>query len=355
MPHSNDRAFLTAIAHYHPQTVLDNAFFERTLQSHGGTSAAWIEDRVGIRERRFMSDYRGPWPVFEIGKRAVERLITQGVDLSQIDLILSCSSTDDLQYPGAANLISEHFGLHVPAFHLKNGCSTVLFAIETARGFLKLGYRNILLVNGEPFTTQVDYSDRKACILFGDASSALVVSSDPQSFKRTEPSALLEISGLRLGGRGSRVITSSAPGATPSRSVFDAYAAETGAQSLAESPRHGGCFKQEGKEVFDWVVRTMPDMIHSFLKDHGRSLETLSYFIGHQSNLSMLNDVCERLRLPKSKHLCNIDRYGNTSSAGWVTVLSEHLRSGTIRAGEEILVSVFGAGLAWANLLLKRI
>lgn len=341
------KAFVSALASYHPPEALDNRFFERALADVGGTSAQWIVDKVGIEERRVMASYRGDRPVFEIAKRAVEQLLAGGTDLHDVDLILSCSSTDDLQYPGTANLISEAFSLHVPAFHLKNGCATVLFGLETARAFLQLGYRNVLIVNGEPFTTQVDYRDRKSCILFGDASTAMVVTSEESSRN------LLELVDLRLGGRGSQVITSTAPGAQAARTVHQALDADRNEKTPEAIAYPRGVFHQAGKEVFDWVLKTMPDTIHSFLKHNGRDLSSVAYFVGHQSNLNMLESVRETLGLPPEKHLCNIQRFGNVSSAGWVSVLDDALRQGRFKSEDEILVSVFGAGLAWGNALLK--
>jgi len=328
--------FLDAVTHYHPSGVIDNRFFERYLD----TSDAWIQSKVGIRERRWMDDYDGNMPVFEIGRRAVQRLVdTKGYDLSRVDLVLSCSSFDDLQYPGPANLISEAFGLHVPAFHVKNGCSTGLFALEVARGLLQLGaYRNILLVNGEPFTRQVDYEDRKACILFGDAASAMIVSSEGGS---------MELVQLGLGGHGSRMIDSTGGHARPGVSVFQA--AERKSAAVAPSGR----FQQEGREVLAFVAKAMPGEVRRFLAGVGRSMRDVDFFIGHQANATMLSAMCASLEIPDCKHLRNIHDFGNVSSAGWVTVLSQALEGQRFVSGTEVLVSVFGAGMAWGTALLR--
>jgi 3-oxoacyl-[acyl-carrier-protein] synthase-3 len=329
------KIFLDAITSYHPDTVLENSFFEKFLD----TTDEWIRKKVGISQRRWMSDYDGPYPVFEIGRRAVEKLVKNtGYDLRKIDLIISCSSFEDIQYPGPANLISEYFKMNVPAFHLKNGCSTVLYAIEAARGLLQLeSYRNILLVNGEPFTRQADYSDRTSCILFGDASSAMVVSTEQGQFG---------VSKIRLGGHGSQMITSSKESASL-RSIFKA----AGTSEPSATP--SGHFQQRGKEVYDFVVKSMPREIRSFLGDTGMSLSNVDYFIGHQANMSILESIARELQIPPEKHLWNIDRFGNVSSAGWVTVLSEGIQEGRFKPGSEVLVSVFGAGMAWGTLLIQ--
>ncbi len=339
------RVFLDHVTHYVPEGVLDNHFFEGILE----TTDAWIRGRVGIAERRVMSDYRGSFPVFEIGKRAVERLVeTTGFDLGSVDLILSASCTDDLQYPGPGNMISQHFGLRVPAFQLKNACSSVVYALEVARGLLQLGsYRRILIVNGEPFTIQTDYADRTSAILFGDAASAMVVSNEPGA---------LELLDVAIGGRGACVINGTAPGASPTRSIRDVCPAPPGAADDAYfggiEPRFGR-FQQAGREVFDFVVNDMPGEIQAFLARQQVSIDEIDWFIGHQANLSMLDALCKSLGVDADKHLFNIDRYGNTSSAGWVTVLSEALADGRFESGDQVLVSAFGGGLAWGSLLAR--
>ena len=340
------RVFLNHVSHYVPETVLDNRFFEGILD----TTDAWIRGRVGIAERRTMSDYRGSFPVFEIARRAVDRLVeTTGFDLGCVDLILSASCTDDLQYPGPGNMISQHYGLRVPAFQLKNACSSVVYALEVARGLLQLGsHRRILIVNGEPFTIQTDYADRTSAILFGDAASAIVVSNEPGA---------LELVDIAIGGRGARVINATAPGASPERSLRDVCPAPAGARedeghSSGSAPRFGR-FQQSGREVFDFVVNEMPGEIGAFLARQQLSIDDVDWFIGHQANLSMLDALCKSLGVDSSKHLFNIDRFGNTSSAGWVTVLSEALADGRFESGDQLLISAFGGGLAWGTLLAR--
>jgi 3-oxoacyl-[acyl-carrier-protein] synthase-3 len=337
------RVYLTHLTHYFPDTVLDNRFFERIMD----TSDAWIRDRVGIAERRFMSDYRGSFPVFEIGRRAVEKLLaTSPFELAEVDVLLSCSCNDDLQFPGPGNMLCEHFGLRVPTFHVKNGCSSVACGLEVARGLLQLGsYRNVLVVTGEPFTHFADYADRSSSILFGDASTALVVSTEPGP---------LELVELGLGGRGSRVIHATAPGAAVERSIHDVHPDALEPDYWGGVTPAWGRFQQAGRTVFDFVVNEIPGEIQAFARGLGLSIGDFDWFIAHQANLPMLEVLCEKLGVPPERHLYNIDRAGNTSSAGWVSVLSEALEDKRFAPGERILVSVFGAGLGWGNLVLHK-
>ncbi|RIL07963.1 MAG: hypothetical protein DCC71_01160 [Proteobacteria bacterium] len=331
--------FLKHVAHHHPDHVLDNAFFESIFD----TSDAWIRAKIGIAERRHMADYRGPHPVFELGRRALDRLLaTTPFTLDQADLVLFASCTDDLHYPGPANLISEHYGLRVPAFSMKNACSTLMYALEVCRGLLQTpAYRDILVVTGEPFTLQADYDDRRSAVLFGDAGAAFVVSREP---------GLFAVEHVGVGGMGSRLIHSTAPGARPARSIDALVASDAGARDAA-----WGRFDQSGREVFDFVTTAMPVAIEDFLADAGHQIGDVDWFIGHQANLVMLEALCQKLGLPAHKHLYNVDRYGNTSSAGWMTVLSEELAGDRFCRGERILASAFGGGLAWGSALFLKL
>lgn len=331
--------FLTHVAHYHPDHVLDNAFFESICD----TSDAWIREKIGIRERRHMADYRGPHPVFELGRRAVDKLLaTTSFTLDQADLVLFASCTDDLHYPGPANQICEHYGLRVPAFQMKNACSTLLYALEVCRGLLQLRtYRNILVVCGEPFTVQADYDDRRSAVLFGDAGVAFVVSSAPGPFA---------IEHVAVGGMGSGVIHSTAPGARPSRTIDELVPNAAGVRDAG-----WGRFDQAGREVFEFVTSVVPAEIEAFLAESRCSVADVDWFIGHQANLVMLEALCQKLGVPASRHLFNVDRYGNVSSAGWLTVLSEEFAADRFAPGDRILASAFGGGLAWGSALLRRL
>jgi len=49
----------------------------------------------------------------------------------------------------------------------------------------------------------------------------------------------------------------------------------------------------------------------------------------------------------------NIDRYGNTSAASIPIALDEALRAGRLSPGDAVVFVAFGAGLTWANAVLK--
>ena len=49
----------------------------------------------------------------------------------------------------------------------------------------------------------------------------------------------------------------------------------------------------------------------------------------------------------------NLDRYGNTSAAAVAIALDEANRGGRIKAGDYVLMIVFGGGLTWAGSVIE--
>jgi 3-oxoacyl-[acyl-carrier-protein] synthase-3 len=59
------------------------------------------------------------------------------------------------------------------------------------------------------------------------------------------------------------------------------------------------------------------------------------------------------LKVPMSKVLVNIDRFGNTSAATIPIALDEAVRTGRIKTGDLILMDAFGAGFTWGSALIR--
>lgn len=344
----NTRVYINRVVHYHPDGVLENSHFESKLD----TTSEWIRSRVGIETRRYLNDYRGEFPVFEMARRAVERLGERSSWNSEsIDAIISCSTFDDISYPNPANMISEWLSLRVPSFQLKSACTSVVYGLQVARSLLMSNtYKRILIVNGEPFTLQADYGDRASCILFGDASSAMILSTEPGGY---------ELKNVELGGVGLDIVGAHRKSPTSGVSIREFVTGKkerrAGVQSTIARIAATGKFDQYGKEVTNFVLSKIPSAVDRFLKVMSISPSEIDSAIFHQANLTIMNDLCISIGIPLELHRYNINRYGNTSSAGWVTAFSEENQKGTFSAGHKILVSTFGAGMTWGTALLVRV
>jgi 3-oxoacyl-[acyl-carrier-protein] synthase-3 len=178
------------------------------------------------------------------------------------------------------------------------------------------------VVNPENSTRVVDYSDRSTCVLWGDASSAAIVSPRVQ---------------------GPWKITHSTLRGDPS-----------GADKV-KVPRHG-FFTQQGAAVQSFAIRRTGEVFgelqKKFMELHPDRAHGDLSFIGHQANLRMLEVVKGRCEIPDAKHFFNVDQRGNTGAAGAPSVLSE--RWGDAALGDAIAMCVVGSGLTWAGALLEK-
>lgn len=326
--------FIKDVFHYHPCNVLNNKFFENILD----TTDEWITRRTGIEERRYLSPPDSPLPAHTLAKRVLKKIAPE--HLEGVELVISAGSIQDLQMPSLANMIALEINRGVPAFHVNNGCSSGLTAINVAVGMMEtMNISEVLVVVSEPYTRITDYSDRGSAIIWGDASAAILLSSKAGKFRLGQYNSF---------GEGSNIINTTATAATPTLDL---------ATVLDHSPqpisRHG-VFKQDGRRVYSKVVREVPPAIEELLRDSHLTKEDIDYFIGHQANLPMLKSLLEKTELNETvKHLYNLNQYGNTGAAGWLTVLSENKKH--FKTNEKILVSVFGAGFSWGNLILESL
>ena len=323
--------YINEICSYVPEGRLPNSFFEVILE----TTSKWIEEGTGILERRYLKNYTGSYPGFELARRALNK--AHPSFLEGVDWIISASGVDDIQYPTLANMVSREFNLNVPSMHLKGACTSAAYALFTAQALLQTGQMDkILLVVSEAATRIQDYSDRKSCILWGDGATVLTLSKRPVGLK---------IKSISLGGEGSHLIHTGTPGQVAERSIQDIVGAPDG---------HGyGVFGQEGRKVFKQMARKIPREVNAFLKKQNLGVSDLDYLILHQANLVLQEVICHNLGLPNEKHLYTVDKYGNTGASGCVISLAEAYNEGKLKKGDTVLMSPFGAGILWGNCLLE--
>lgn len=328
--------FLHALGHFHPDTLITNAFLE-SLDLE--TDDQWITDRVGIRTRHTVlpldyirqtrnRDTRAAIEAAQLsnaetGARAAKMALERaGLKPSDIGLVIAGGCSPDECIPAEACRVAEAAGIDAPAFDLSSACSSFCAQLHWLSSMRPERLPEfVLVVNPENSTRVVDYTDRASCILWGDGSSAAVISPrTPGRWKITE-------------------------------TLFDGEPA--GAEKV-KVPRLGH-FTQQGTAVQSFAIKrtleTLLELRRRWMSaDSSRSTNGLT-FIGHQANLRMLEAVQKRAEVAEGKHLFNIDSRGNCGAAGAPSVLSENWDRDV---GSAVALAVVGSGLAWAGALLER-
>ncbi|MEX2176214.1 MAG: beta-ketoacyl-ACP synthase III [Pirellulaceae bacterium] len=314
---------ILSVGAYAPPEVVTNADLASL-----GCDAEWIVQRTGIRERRrAAADVATSDLAYEAAVRCLQRA---GVSIDQVDLIVLATMTPDSPTPSTACQMQRRLGGRAPAFDVSAACAGFMFALVTGMQFVKTGCaRRVLVVGADLMTRVVDPADKKIFPLFGDGAGAVLLGPGD------EDQGLLSYS---LGADGSGA------------SLLQTYAGGTREPLTAEGIAAGRQYMQmEGRAVFKWAVHLLVDSIRECLGAAGLTPAELDCLVLHQANHRILTAAADALEIPPEKLAINLDRYGNTSAASIPLVLDELQTAGRLRRGDHILISGFGAGLAWGT------
>ncbi|HET9593967.1 MAG TPA: beta-ketoacyl-ACP synthase III [Anaeromyxobacteraceae bacterium] len=318
------RSLITGTGAYAPSKVLDNAYFEKIVE----TTSDWIVERTGIKERRQAAPEEATSDMaVAAAQKALEMAKT---DAKDVDLIVVGTITGDMPWPSTAAVIQGLLGNKKAfAFDVSAACSGSLYALSIADRYVSSGVaRKALVIGAETLTRIVDWTDRNTCILFGDAAGAMVV--EPTD----DPKRGIQSIHLHTDGSQWNILHQAGPG---SRNPLTPELLEKRKQYLF----------MNGREVFKFAVRALQDACHEALAANKLTAGDVDHVIVHQANKRIIDATLERLEVPREKCWMNLERYGNTSAASVPTTLDEANRAGRIKPGETILVCAIGAGMAW--------
>ncbi|HIQ21970.1 MAG TPA: ketoacyl-ACP synthase III [Planctomycetes bacterium] len=297
-----------------------------------GYDADWIVQRTGILERRYAPPETATGDLaYEAARRCVA---DGGVDPRDIDLLILGTYTPDQLLPATACTVQDRLGVTAPAMDLQVACAGFVYAMVTGAQFIASGCNKLVLVIGADCNSRViNPRDRHTYPLFGDAAGAVLLA--PGS-----PEQGLIAYAWGADGSGADLLCRRVGG---SRYPFHEADSVDGLHFL----------KMEGRPVFKWAIRMLSESITGVLQTAGMTVEDLNLVILHQANMRIINSAIKDLGIDPAKVFNNLERYGNTSAASVPLALDEAYRQGRVRRGDCVLLSGFGAGLAWGTVLLR--
>ena len=308
-----------------PSKIVENDDLAKIVD----TNDEWIRERTGIARRHIADTETTSSLAADAAKKALENA---GMSAEEIDLILVATISSDKVFPCTACEVQKNIGaVNATCFDLGGAaCSGFVFAYNTAQMYIAGGmYKNILVIGAENLSNLVDWTDRGTCILFGDGAGAAVVSavSDGMFFASTHSD----------GEKGV------------------AMECESRCQKNRKEKSQGNdtCMKMDGRAVFQFAVRKVPEVIKETLEKAGLDLQDVDYFVLHQANRRIVESVAKRLKIDVEKFPTNIEQYGNTSAASIPILLDEMNRDGRLKKGQTIVMAGFGAGLSWGATVIK--
>ena len=323
------RAIITGVGGYVPDYVLNNEELSRMVE----TNDEWIMTRVGIKERRILTE-EGLGTSYMARKAAKMVVKKTGVDPDTIDALILTTSTADYQFPSTASIVLGKLGLkNAYAFDFWGACCGFLYSLDTAACLIESGrYKKILVVGADKMSSMVDYTDRATCPLFGDGAGAVLVEATEE-----ENVGYMD-SYLRTDGKGLPFLHMKAGGSVCPPSHF-----------TVDHRLH--YLYQEGRTVFRYAVTNMSEDCALIAERNGLAKDNIQWVVPHQANMRIIEAVAKRLDLSPDQVMVNIEHYGNTSAATIPLALWDY--ESRLRKGDNIILTAFGAGFVHGASYLK--
>ena len=165
-------AVITGIGGYVPSYILNNEELSRMVD----TNDEWITTRVGIKERRILTE-EGLGSGYLARKAAKQLVRKTGVDVNTIDCVIVATTTPDYRFPSDASIVIGKLGMkNAHGFDVSCACCGFLYTVDMASAFIQSGrYKKVMVIAAEKMSSMVDYQDRQTCVLFGDGAAAVLM------------------------------------------------------------------------------------------------------------------------------------------------------------------------------------
>jgi 3-oxoacyl-[acyl-carrier-protein] synthase-3 len=299
------------------------------------TSDEWIRKRTGVVERRIAEP---DVTAADLGAEAsMKALATAGLTAKDLDLIIVATITPDTCCPSAANWLQAKLDApQAVTFDITAACSGFIFGLNVAEQYLKnKTFKRVLVVASEIMTRTLNWQDRATCILWGDGAGAalLTLGDDGPEILSTH---------MHTDGANGRDLL--LPGGGSKTTPITHESVDQGLHYLNMI---------EANMSFRVAVRHFIEAINEALDFNGLAVEDVNWFIPHQANIRMFQNIAKSLNVPFERFYVTLHKYGNISSASCAISLDEAVRDGSVKPDDLICLPVFGGGLTWGSALIR--
>ena len=330
---------IIGLGHYVPDNVVTNADLSKMMD----TTDEWIQERTGIKERRWVEKGSGDTTAtmgVKAAKIAIERA---GIDKDDIDFIVFATLSPDMYFPGPGVQVQHALDIKtVGALDVRNQCSGFVYAIAVADNFIKTGmYKNILVIGSELHSYGLDKTTRGrgVSVIFGDGAGAAILTREEDTSK-----GILSTH-LHSQGEHAEELVLIAPG-MGKRWISDIIA-DNDPNDESYFPHMNGQF------VFKNAVVRFSEVIMEGLMKNNLEVDDIDMLIPHQANLRIAQFIQRKFKLEDDQVFNNIQKYGNTTAASIPIALTEAWEEGKIKEGDTVVLAAFGSGFTWGSVIMK--
>jgi|TARA_B110000196_G_scaffold174406_1_gene149604 3-oxoacyl-[acyl-carrier-protein] synthase-3 len=329
---------ITGLGYFVPENIVTN----NDLSKFMDTSDEWIEERTGIKERRWIDPKTGETTstmAVKASKIAIER---SGLKKEDIDFIIFATLSPDMYFPGGGVRVQDMLDMPtIGALDVRNQCSGFIYAISVADQFIKTGmYKNILVIGAENHSGGLEKSTRGrgVTVIFGDGAGAAILSRSEEKGK-----GILS-SHLHSEGKHARELMLDGP--NTGRWIPEILA-ENDPEDQSYYPQMNGQF------VFKHAITRFSEAIVEGLEANNLQKEDIDMLIPHQANLRISKFIQKKFSLSDDKVHNNIMKYGNTTAASVIIALTEAWEHGKVKDNDLVVLAAFGSGFTWGSVMIR--
>lgn len=349
------RTKIAGLGFYVPENIITN----QEMESWMDTTDEWIQERTGIRERRFGTRHKESTSGMGVkaARIAIERA---GITKDDIDFIIFATLSPDYYFPGCGVLVQRELGIThtgIGALDVRNQCSGFVYGLSVADQFIRTGmYKNILLIGAEMHSMGLDFTTRgrAVSVIFGDGAGAAILQSTDEHGKGVLTTK------LHADGTHAEQLAMINPGAHGGYHVADpsifGYEDEPYGKSFISQKMLDEAMLfpyMDGQLVFKHAVVRFHEVILSALNEIGATPADISMLVPHQANLRISQFIQKKLGLRDDQVWNNIQRYGNTTAGSIPIALTEAWEAGRVQSGDLVCLAAFGSGFTWASALIR--
>lgn len=330
---------IIGLGHYVPANIVTNDDLSKVMD----TNDQWIQERTGIKERRWVQEGDGQ-STFTMGLEAAKKAISNsGIKKEDLDLIVFATLSPDYYFPGPGVQVQEALEINtIAALDIRAQCSGFVYSISVADQFIKTGmYKNVLVIGSELQSRGIDKSTRgrSISVIFGDGAGAAVLT------REEDPSKGILSTHIHSEGKHALELATEAPG-MGTRWVTDIIK-DNNPEDFSYRPYMNGQF------VFKHAVRRFSEVINEGLQKNNLEVSDIDMLIPHQANLRISQFIQKKFGLSDDQVYNNIQKYGNTTAASIPIALSEAHQQGKVKEGDTVVLAAFGSGFTWGSVIVK--
>lgn len=328
---------ITGLGYFVPDNVVTNDDLAKLMD----TNDEWIQERTGIKERRWIKKEDKETSATMGAKAAKIAIERAGLTKEDIDFIVFATLSPDYFFPGCGVQIQDMLDMRtVGAIDIRNQCSGFVYAISTADQFIKTGmYKNVLVIGSEYHSNGLDKTTRGrgVSVIFGDGAGACVLSRTEDNNK-----GILSTHLHSEGKYAEKLMVKS-----PSIAHWVPEIIANKDNDISYYPYMDGQF------VFKNAVVRFSEVIMEGLNKNNLLPTDIDMLVPHQANLRISQFVQRKFKLKDSQVYNNIMKYGNTTAASIAIALTEAWENDKIKENDIVVLATFGSGFTWASAIIR--